>query len=132
MLKVSLDCFAAHKKLVRNLLGFDRSLRKVADPEFGGRQHVRIEMLAMLPSVCQLQLLAGLFCQAFGAARLRQFDCPPKERSGRAILTRSPQLRAEAVSEPGLEHPHTASRGERNRVVEQPLLVTLGLRQGGP
>src|SRR6266446_3661256 len=142
MLKVSLDCFAAHKKLVRNLLGFDRSLRnlaeravkseQIADPEFGGRQHVRIEMLAMLPSVCQLQLLAGLFCQAFGAARLRQFDCPPKERSGRAILTRSPQLRAEPVSEPGLEHPHTAFRGARNRVVEQPLLVTLGLRQGGP
>jgi len=91
MLKVSLDCFATHKKLVRNLLGFDRSLRKVADPEFGGRQRVRIEMLAMLSSVGQLQLLDGFLGETFGAARLRQFDCPPKERSGRAILAGSTQ-----------------------------------------
>jgi hypothetical protein len=58
---------------------------------FGGGQHIWIEMLAMLPSVCQLQLLAGLFRQALGAARLRQFDRPPQQRSGRAILAGSTQ-----------------------------------------
>jgi len=70
MLKVSLDCLAAHKKLVRDLLGFDRSLGKVADPEFGGGQRVRIEMLAMLPSVGELQLLAGFLGETLGPARL--------------------------------------------------------------
>jgi len=44
VLKVSLDGFVAHEKLVCNLLGFDPSFRKVADPEFRGRQRVWIKM----------------------------------------------------------------------------------------
>lgn len=78
MLKVSLNGFGTHEQLVRNLLGFDPALGKAADPEFGARQRVRIEMLAMVPSVCQLQLLARFRRQTLGAARLRQFDRPPQ------------------------------------------------------
>src|SRR5207237_7234825 len=101
-------------------------------PQFRSGPRVRVRIATVLPSVCQLELLAGFRRPAFSATILRQFEGPSQERSGRAILARSPQLRAESIAQARLKEGHAAFGSHGDRLVEKPAsLRGVILAEGG-
>src|SRR5438270_3566305 len=132
VLQVALDGVHPQEELAGDLGRADSALCQRANPQFGSRQRVRVGIAAVLPAVCQLELLAGFRRPALGAAILRQFEGASQERSSRTVLARSPQLRAQSIAQARLEEGHAGFGGHGDRLVEKPpSLRGLILAEGG-
>src|SRR3989442_4981159 len=116
---MSLNRVRAQDELVSDPLGPDTSLGEVAYRELVAGQSVRIDILAAVLSVSQLQLLAGLSRDSLRTAGLGQLDGSPQQRAGSTILAGTSQQRAQPMAEPGLQHRHPTLRCQIDRLMEQ-------------
>src|SRR6266705_6273027 len=119
MLEVSFDRVDTHHELVGDFRRFDPSFGQRPNPQLGIGQRVHVDPATALPSMSELQLVAGFLRPALGAASVRELQGPAQERPGRNVLARSPQLRAEPIAEARLQQRHPALRRETDRLIQE-------------